>query len=88
MLSNVSIRLVYEPTGGTPLTVARVAEPKLLRDVAAAAIEDAEDKARQIAAADGVLGTMELEEVSRLRRVLALLVPGMEVARPAHSPVM
>ena len=75
MTGRVSLLLVYEPTGGRPLTVARVEDRRLLLDAAQLAIIAAEQRAEELAAADCLLGEVERAEAGRLRKVLSLLVP-------------
>ncbi len=79
MTGNVSLLLVYEPTGGRPLTVARVDDRAMLRDAAQLAISAADKRAEDLAAADRVLGELERAEAARLRKVLGLLVPEFRV---------
>ena len=75
MAGNVSLLLVYEPSGGRPLTVARIEDRRMLLDAAQLAIVAAERRAEDLAAADSVLGEVEWAEAGRLRKVLCLLVP-------------
>jgi len=74
--------LVYEPAGGRPLTVARVADRRMLLDAAQQAILAAEQRADELATADRVLGEVERAEAGRLRRVLSLLVPELKEVDP------
>jgi len=83
MTGNVSLLLVYEPAGGRPLTVARVADRRMLLDAAQIAIVTAEQRAEELAAADSVLGEVERAEAGRLRKVLSLLVPELKATEPA-----
>jgi hypothetical protein len=78
MTGNVSLLLVYEPVGGRPLTVARVADSRMLVDAACAAILAAEQRAAELATADSLLGELERAEAGRLRTVLSLLIPGLK----------
>ncbi len=78
MAANVSLLLVYEPTGGRPFTVARVEDRRIVLGAAQFAIVAAEQKAEEFAAADHVLGEVERAEAGRLRRVLSLLVPELK----------
>ncbi len=83
MNGNVSLLLVYEPVGGRPLTVARVADSRMLVDAARAAILAAEQRAEDLATADRVLGELERAEAGRLRKVLSLLVPELKATESA-----
>jgi len=78
MTGSISLLLVYEPAGGRPLTVARVADPRMLLEAAQIAILAAEQRAGEMAAADHVLGEVERAEAGRLRKVLSLLVPELK----------
>ena len=83
MAGSVSLLLVYEPSGGRPLTVARVADPRMLVDAAHMAILAAEQRAAELAEADRVLGEVERAEAGRLRKVLTLLIPELKAVGPA-----
>jgi hypothetical protein len=85
MTGNVSLLLVYEPAGGRPLTVARVSDSRMLVDAAQFAIVAAEQRAEELAAADGVLGEVERAEAGRLRKVLSLLVPELRIRESAYA---
>jgi hypothetical protein len=74
----VSLLLVYEPSGGRPLTVARVEDSRMLVDAALVAILAAEQRAAELATADSLLGELERAEAGRLRTVLGLLIPGLK----------
>ena len=78
MTGHVSLLLVYEPTGGRPLTIARVEDRRMLLDAAQRAIIAAEQRAEELAAADCVLGEVERAEAVRLRKVLSLFVPELK----------
>lgn len=75
MEKSLTVFLVYEPTGGSPVTVARVGSRGLLIHVAKAAITEAQARAELFTEADQVLGDVEREEAIRLERVLKMLVP-------------
>lgn len=83
MTGNVSLLLVYEPAGGRPLTVARIADPRMLLDAAQVAILAAEQRAEELATADRLLGEVERAEAGRLRKVLSLLVPELNARETA-----
>jgi hypothetical protein len=76
---NVSAVLVYEPVGGRPLTIARVDDQALLLRIAEAAIGEAQARAELVARADDLLGEVQREEVNRLKKVLTLLVPELNL---------
>ena len=74
-MQSAELAIVYEPERGRPLTVARVADRRLLIAVARAAIAQAEERASAIAQADRFLGTVQHEDAARIRRVLTILLP-------------
>jgi hypothetical protein len=78
MPGTVSLLLVNEPSGGRPLTVARVEDARMLVDAAHAAILAAERRAAELAGADCLLGEVERAEAGRLRTVLTLLIPALK----------
>lgn len=57
----------------------RLDDPGLALKVAQSAIAEAEARASELSRADEFLGEAERAEVQRLRRVLALLIPGVAV---------
>jgi hypothetical protein len=71
--------LVYEPPTSKqgPVPLVRVEDPGLALRVAQSAIAAAEARASELSQADEFLGEAERAEVQRLRRVLALLIPGV-----------
>ena len=89
-MPNVAVLLVYETPGGSPLTVARVADAHLITEVARAAVGAVELRADALSEADTVLGELERAEADRLRKVFAVLVPGFRLRedRSASPAVM
>lgn len=83
----VALLLLYEPTTaqGRPVPVARVADQRIILEVARAAVLEAQKRADSLAAADELLGEVEREEVARLRRVLELLIPALKAADTQSS---
>lgn len=75
MEKSLAVFLVYEPAGGSPVTVARVGSRGLLIHVAEAAITEAQARAELFREADQVLGDVEREEAARIEGVLKMLVP-------------
>lgn len=75
----VSLVLLYEPVSATgrPVPVARVADPRLILEVAEIAVHEAQARADALAGADDLLGEVEQEEATRLRRVLEILIPAL-----------
>jgi hypothetical protein len=78
---SVALMLVYEPHTSKrgPVPLVRVDDPGLALKVAQTAIAAAEARASELSQADEFLGEAERAEVQRLRRVLALLIPGVAV---------
>jgi hypothetical protein len=94
-MRNAGLAILYEPAAGRPLTVARIGDRRLLVAAAEAAIREARDYASALQDADAVLGAVQQEEAERVRRVLGLLVPEVDVqtspklelvGQPASSP--
>lgn len=75
MEKSLTVFLVYETPGGSPVTVARVGSRGLVAHVAEAAITEAQARAELFREADQVLGDVEREEATRLERVLKMFVP-------------
>lgn len=69
---------MYEPPShrSGPVPLARVVDENLVREVASAAVQQAESSARFVAGIDAVLGEARRDEAARLRRILARLLPG------------
>ena len=89
-MSNIVVLLVYETPSGSPLTVARVADARLIGEVARAAVGAVELRADALSEADSILGEFERAEAGRLRKVLSLLIPGFrhDEGQPLSAPVM
>ena len=77
-----SLVIAYNVPGKRPLTVAVVDDPHLLQEVACAAIAQAEKKVALAAQSDPMMGRLQAAEISRLRSVLGLLVPGLHSLTP------
>jgi len=78
-MSSVSVLLVYETPGGSPLTIARVADSRVITDVANAAVRAIESRADALAEADVILGEVERAEAGKLKKILSLLVPDLKL---------
>jgi hypothetical protein len=80
MIPSISLMLVYEPATSRqgPVPLARIEDGELAVLVARAAIAAAESRAAELARTDCYLGEVEQAEAERLKRVLMLLVPGLE----------
>lgn len=72
---DVMLAILYAPEGQKPLSIARVYDRDLLSAVAETAIREAEDAASHLMDEDPTLGSLQLEEANKLRRVLRLLLP-------------
>jgi hypothetical protein len=83
--SDVSIVLLYEPTSGRPVPIARASDPALIVAVAKSAISDASARASRLYRANPIVGKVERAEVKRLKEVLALLVPDASVRDDGRS---
>jgi hypothetical protein len=69
-----TLAILYAPEGRRPLSIARVNDRALLALVAKQAILEAEATADELMESDPALGTLQLEEAIKLRRVLTLLL--------------
>lgn len=82
---NVMLAILYAPEGQKPLSVARVYDRELLAAAAEKAVREAEATAHEIMENDPTLGSLQVEEVKKLRRVLRLLLPAGVNGHPQHS---
>jgi len=73
-MASMAAYLVYEGPTGIPVTIARLADPAVVQQIAQLAVSSAEDRAAAIAETDLVWGEMEKVEVIRLRMVLNMLL--------------
>jgi hypothetical protein len=75
----ITLMLIYEPPTSKrgPVPLVRLEDPELALKVAQSAIAEAEARASELSQTDEFLGEAERAEVQRLRRVLALLIPGV-----------
>jgi hypothetical protein len=82
MTPSISLMLVYEPATSRqgPVPLVRIEDAELAMLVARAAIAAAESRAAELARTDCYLGEVEQAEAEILRRVLVLLVPGLEAS--------
>ena len=87
-MPRVAVLLVYEPVGGSPLTVAHVSDGRVINEVARAALHAVEVRAQTLAEADAILGELEQAEADRLRRILAVLVPDLQFRETPLYPVV
>jgi hypothetical protein len=74
-MDRVQLAIVYTPEGGKPYRVVGIEDRALLRDAAAAAVREAEQRAYVLDGRDPFLSAVETAEASRLRRVLGMIVP-------------
>jgi hypothetical protein len=72
---NVVLAIMYAPDGQRPLAIARVNDRALLAVAAEKAIHEAEKTATELMEGDPTLGSIQLEEVNKLRRVFSMLLP-------------
>ena len=76
---NVMLAILYAPEGQKPLSIARIHDRGLLSVAAVKAIQEAEATASELMEDDPTLGTLQLEEANKLRRILGLLLPPCSV---------
>jgi hypothetical protein len=84
----ITLMLVYEPATSKrgPVPLVRLDDPALALKVAQAAIAEVEARATQLSWADEFLGEAESAEAQRLRRVLAVLIPGVAAVDRLSPP--
>jgi hypothetical protein len=76
-MSSISVHIALDPeNGGRPFSLARVRDAETIRHVASAAVASARARAERANKADPVLGFIEDDEVARLEKYFAMLVPG------------
>ena len=79
-MKNLSLAILYTPEGGKPLRLIDAeAEKSLLMAVAEAAVNQAEERARQLSESDSVLGEVERAEVNRMKQILANILPELHL---------
>jgi len=66
------VMIFYETERG-PAVIARVDNPDVVRQAAAVAVQEAEERAKEISGEDAVLFRLATAEVSRLADVLSML---------------
>jgi hypothetical protein len=79
---NVVLAILYAPEGQIPLSIARVYDRDLLSAAAEKAIHEAEAAANELMDENPTLGALQLEEATKLRRVLGLLLPTSAGSHP------
>jgi hypothetical protein len=89
-IGNIALVLLYEPATAKsrPVPVARVADARLILEVARAAVLEAQARADFLAAADDLLGEVERAEVARLQHVLEFLLPALKADTHSSRTVM
>jgi hypothetical protein len=75
----VTLAIVYEEKNGAALRVAQIRNEMLLHEAARLAIEEAESGAVALFEQDRTLGSIQKAEAEKLREVLLLLLPNLEV---------
>jgi hypothetical protein len=77
----VAILLVYEPHSAkeAPVPIVRLTSQHEILSVARAAIVSAEARAVRLSRADEIIGQIEKVEVDRLRQLLTLLIPSLQL---------
>ena len=82
---NISLHIVYENGTGRPLTAAKTYNSALIREAAKVAIYEAFDKASLMTETDCFVGNIQREEAERLKRVLEIMIPGLEKSLIANG---
>lgn len=73
----VTIHLTIEPAIGRPVSVARICDPQILRQVARAAVLQARRRADVARGRDATLGRLCSDAAAQLERHLTEIVPGL-----------
>jgi hypothetical protein len=78
MSQKASLHIVLEPeeTGGSPVSLARVNDPKLLASAATAAIQNARKRSTEMSRQGEVIGQLARDEADRLEKALTLALRG------------
>jgi len=71
---NIMLAIVYAPEGQKPLSIARIHDRSLLSAAAGIAVREAEESAGELMQEDPILGSLQLEEAEKLRRVLSRVI--------------
>ena len=74
----VELAIVYRPSDGRAVSVAKIQDADLLVAAAQAAVREAHARAAFLSETDGVLGSIQAEEAEKLHRTLAVLIPAMQ----------
>jgi hypothetical protein len=76
---DIALVLLFEPRTNreNPVMIARVDDPSLIAQAAAAAIGAAQRRADEMGRVDELIGEAEAAEVVRLKALLSMLVPGL-----------
>ena len=73
----VELAIVYRPSDGRAVSVAKIKDADLLVAAARAAVREAHDQAAILSETDGVLSSIQAEEADKLQRTLAVLIPAL-----------
>ena len=76
----VELAIVYRPSDGRAVSVAKIKDADLLVAAAQAAVREAHDQAAVLSETDGVLSSIQAEEAEKLYRTLAVLIPALRDA--------
>lgn len=79
--------IAFSSPGKSPLSVATIDDPELLRTAARVAIQQAQERLANIAESDPVMAVLQEAEVVRLRTALEVLVPELNEPTPDCSEV-
>jgi hypothetical protein len=72
----IRLCILYERKGGPPLSLVKINDANLLSVAARVAIREADEAATELSEIDTVLAQLQVEEATKLRRVLDFLLPG------------
>ncbi len=79
---STGLLIAFEPPNGKAVTLARVANRRLLLAAAVAAIAEADHKAAAMETEHEVLAALQRDEAARLRRALEFVLPELKNSSP------
>jgi hypothetical protein len=75
---SIALYIAVEPGSGRPVSLARIDDPAVLRQVAKVAIHEARQRAARDAFRNLALGQIRADNADQLERHLGQLIPGLK----------
>ena len=86
-MGDAVVALLYRPSeGGREIRVGTTRDDSALRAVKTALLDELEERTAELSVLDPALEALESGELYKLRRVLAVLIPGQRGSRLAFIP--